>query len=50
MISLVFFRGATAYEAQIGRLWVRVTHLRGGGWAGAKLRERIGFGWERGEQ
>lgn len=50
MIAFVFFRGATAYEAQIGRLWVRITHLRGGCWAGAKLRERITIGWERGER
>lgn len=46
-MTFVSFKGATAYEVQIGRLWVKFTHLRGGGWDGTKLRERISAGWDR---
>lgn len=46
-MTFVAFKGATAYEVQIGRLWAKFVHLRGGGWDGAKPRERISIGWDR---
>jgi hypothetical protein len=30
---IIFFKGFTAYELQIGKAWVRVCHLRGRYWA-----------------
>ena len=46
-MRFAMFRGATAYEAQIGPIWLRFVHLRGGGWIGAKLRDRISMGWDQ---
>lgn len=31
-MTMVFFRGATAYEMQIGRLWARWIHVSGRHW------------------
>lgn len=42
----VAFKGATAYEAQLGRLWIRICHLRGDYWAWRPWR-RIEFGVDR---
>lgn len=38
----VYFRGATAYEAQIGRLWVRIPF-----WSFFKVGVMPSVGWER---
>ena len=44
-MTFVYFKGATAYELQIGRLYVKVVHLMGGGWKWHST-NRISFGWE----
>lgn len=31
-MTIIFFRGATAYEMQIWRVWARWTHLSGAYW------------------
>lgn len=46
-MRFAMFRGATAYEAQIGPLWLRFVHLRGDGWKGSQLRNRISIGWDQ---
>lgn len=46
-MTLIFFRGATAYEWQIGKLYGRIVHLTGGRWNSWKVWKRISFGWER---
>jgi hypothetical protein len=40
------FKGATAYECQVGRLYGRITHLKGAYWAWKPWR-RISFGWDK---
>lgn len=46
-MTFVMFKGATAYDVQIGRLWAKFVHLRGGGWKCARICDRIKIGWER---
>lgn len=43
---MIAFKGATAYEWQIGRLYGRITHLRGDYWKYRPWR-RLSFGWDR---
>ena len=38
-------KGATAYEYQVGRLVLRVVHLRGGYWNSWKLWRRVSLTW-----
>jgi hypothetical protein len=42
MINIVAFKGATSWEAQIGRLWVRVPY-----WPYLKCGVWPKVGWER---
>lgn len=42
---LIYFRGATAYEMQVWRIWFRWTHLRGAYWRGRPWR-RLQAGWD----
>jgi len=39
-------RGATAHEWQVGRLYVRIVHLRGGPWRWWCPWRRVSFHWE----
>lgn len=43
-MRLTYLRGATAYEFQYGRAYLRVTHLKGGFWAWKPWR-RFSFRW-----
>jgi hypothetical protein len=40
------FRGATAYECQVWRVYIRVTHLRGAYWRYRPWR-RVEFGFDK---
>lgn len=49
-MTMVFFRGATAYEMQIGRVWSRCTHLSGAYWKRKPWRRfSCGIDWETAE-
>jgi hypothetical protein len=44
---VIAFKGATAYEMQVGRLWAKF--LRPAYWRTSGLRRLIHVGWERDE-
>lgn len=43
---MIAFKGATAYEIQIGSLWFKWCYLKGNHWKFRPWR-RIKFGWDR---
>jgi hypothetical protein len=42
----IAFKGATCYEAQLGRIWIRICYMRGDYWKWRPWR-RIAVGWDR---
>ena len=43
---MTYFKGATAYELQIGRFYVEFCHLMGGNWHWYSFFSRFIFGME----
>jgi hypothetical protein len=44
-VRVIYFKGATMYELQIGRLYGGWCHLSGDHWKGKPWR-RLSWGWE----
>lgn len=48
-MKLTRFKGATMWEAQLGRFWVSYVHLKGGQWDESPIWyfwDRFNWGWD----
>ena len=45
VMAVIFMRGSTAYEVQVGRIYIRWTHLRGGAYWRRKPWRRLSVRW-----
>jgi hypothetical protein len=45
-IRVIAFKGATSYEASVGRFYITFCFLMGGNWHWYTLRERFSWGWD----